>query len=388
MASILFPQKKNIVALLLCLSAALSLNKTFDSIFPLPLSLILLFFVTFLHNTTYQKSSLKWYLIFLSVVFALSLYHFFLGAILSIDRLLVLMLMSFCIFTFISAPARDSKELLNALAPILKVFLYANFLFGVLQVIGVVEPFSFSKSHMHGYGNIFGINRNSFIFSEPSYNVVATIAGFILLNEMKAVTSTKSSSFMRRHHYLIITSLILLTTLSVTGLISLLLLAFYKTKIQNWKTYFYFLALILAVIYVLPRNDAISAVFERIIFIISNPSADSRLYDHYISLSCERDGWIWLFGNGMGNWYDFVSGCSDYIIHKTSNSILGDYLVETGLIGILAVILTYAAIFKNLKIVIVLLSVNLFFQLHLSAIGIIAFLISICDAGRHSREGL
>ena len=210
----------------------------------------------------------------------------------------------------------------------------------------------------------------------------ATTVSFILLNEMKAIQQTKSSSFILRYRHFIITLVILLTTLSITGLISFLLLIFYKIKIRNWKTYFYAVLSVIIVTF-LPENDVIGAVLERVKHLISNPHADSRLYDHYISITCERDVWAWLFGTGLGNWFNFVSGCSDYIIHKTSNSVLADYIVETGLVGVFAIILIYVSIFKNLKIVLIILSINLFFQLHLSAVGIIAFLLSKTDRSRH-----
>lgn len=370
----------NVVALLLCVSSVLALNKTFDSIFPLPISLIILTTSAFLHCTSYQRKSLKPFLLFLTTVYVFSAYHFLSGSFSSVDRLLVLTLMSFCIYSYIQAPQVKTEKLCYALAQIFVIFLYANLIFGLLQILGVIDPFSFSKSHMHGFAKIAGINRNSFIFSEPSYNVVAITLSFLLINATDNLTLINQRSVIYRHRYFIITLVTLLTTLSVTGFISILLLMYHQAKIKNIRTY---LITILSVITitVLQDSSAFGAVFARITHLISNPQADARLYDHYISLTCDRDVWAWLFGMGLGNWFDFVSGCSDYIIHKTSNSILADYIVEAGLIGIIGILLVYTVIFKNIKLVIILLVINLFFQLHLSAIGVIAFLL--CRTGKH-----
>ena len=362
----------NVASLLLSLSLVLSLNKTFDSIFPVPISLVLLFCSALLFNTSFKRSSFKLYLIFLMVITSLTTYHLFFGYLFKVDRFLVLVMVSFCFFLYISATARKTGKLFYYMGKIISVFLYGNFLFGLLQILGLVDPFSFSKSHMHGFGKLSGISRNSFIFSEPSYNVVATILSYIFLNEINSYRSKKLNFSIIRYRHFTITLITLLTTLSITGLISIILMIFYKAKLKSWKTYVFVIIGSLSFTFLI-GNEMLSALFTRITYLTTNPDADNRLHDHIISLTSERNALLWLFGNGVGNWFEFVTNHSKLIVHKTSNSILADYVVETGLLGFTTIVSIYVLVCRKIKLIIIYLTINLFFQLHLSAIGLLAF---------------
>ena len=361
----------NMSASLILIACIFSLNKTADSFFPFPISILLLCISSALLLGPIPKRSLKRYIFFVAGVLFFACLHFVSGHFPKLDRLVILLTISLCAFIVFTLQERKFQTFLLQIRSLLNIFLVFNLIFGVLQFIGLLEPFSFSKSHMHGFGRLSSVDRNSFLFSEPSYNVVFSLCSYFLIMESNRVFGDISQS--KKITLSLILIGILLSTLSITGIIGIAIVIFYASELRPIRAFSFITGASILVL-VLSELQAMSAVWARITFLLANPASDPRIFDHLISFSCDRRPLEWVFGFGYGNWYEKMQLCSSTIVHKTSNSLWADYLIETGILGVGSILAVYLMIFRGTKLSLAILAVNFFFQIHLSAVGLLAFI--------------